>query len=71
MFEQSTSVDYDVLRTVRGMTWPFEVRTRSLADWEHAILSSYKVWRRLARHRGGTVVGDVASQKFEFEPPTW
>jgi NTP pyrophosphatase (non-canonical NTP hydrolase) len=70
MFANSNHVGYEVLRTVHGMTRPFEVRARSLADWEHTILSSYSVWRQLIHHRGGTVIGDAASQKLTFEPPT-
>lgn len=70
MFENSESV-YDILHIVRGMTRPFEVRTRSLADWEETILSSYKVWRQLIEHRGGTVIGDAATRELLFEPPTW
>jgi hypothetical protein len=32
MFERTTSIDYELLRTARVMVAPFEVRTRSLAD---------------------------------------
>jgi NTP pyrophosphatase (non-canonical NTP hydrolase) len=71
MFANSSSLDYEILRTVRGMTRPFEVRTRSLADWEKTILASYKVWRQLQEYRGGTIVGDANSQTLAFEPPTW
>jgi NTP pyrophosphatase (non-canonical NTP hydrolase) len=70
MFEHSTAV-YDLLRTVREMTWPFEVRTRSPADWQHTILESYKVWRKLIDHSGGTVIGDAKTQTLDFEPPSW
>lgn len=70
MFENSDSV-YDILHIVRGMTRPFEVRTRSLAEWEQTILSSYRVWRELIKHHGGTVVGDAEKRQLLFEPPTW
>jgi NTP pyrophosphatase (non-canonical NTP hydrolase) len=69
MFEKSSHVPYGMLRTIRGMTTPFEVRTRSLADWEHAILSSYRVWRQLIENHGGTVVGDATSHTLTFEAP--
>ena len=71
MFERTTSIDYELLRTVRSMVAPFEVRTRSLADWEHMILTTFAVWRQLIKHRGGTVVGDAKTNTLIFEPPSW
>ena len=71
MFERSTSVDYELLRTVRSMTAPFEVRTRSLADWEKTILSSFRVWRKVIEYQGGSVIGDAIAGTMEFEPPSW
>jgi NTP pyrophosphatase (non-canonical NTP hydrolase) len=71
MFERSTSIDYELLRTVRSMTAPFEVRTRSLADWEKTILASFRVWRKVIEHQGGTVIGDAADGTLDFEPPSW
>lgn len=71
MFEKSKSVDYEVLRTVRSMVAPFEVRTRPLSDWEHTILTSFVVWRQLIQHGGGTAVGDATASTLTFEAPTW
>jgi NTP pyrophosphatase (non-canonical NTP hydrolase) len=71
MFEKSKSVDYEILRTVRAMVAPFEVRTRPLSDWEHTTLTSFTVWRQLIDHGGGTVVGDATASSLKFEPPTW
>ncbi|MDB5318506.1 MAG: nucleotide pyrophosphohydrolase [Phycisphaerales bacterium] len=71
MFEKSATVDYEVLRTVRSMVAPFEVRTRPLSDWEHTILTTFKVWRKLIEYSGGTVIGDSTTGILEFEPPTW
>ncbi len=71
MFAQSTAIDYELLRTVKGMTRPFEVQSRSLADWQNVILSSFQVWREMVTHRGGTFVGDANSGELRFEAPTW
>ena len=71
MFEKSESVDYELLRTIRAMVAPFEVRTRSLSDWEHTILASFRVWRKLIENGGGTVIADSAGSTFEYEAPTW
>ena len=69
LFARSTEVDYDLLRTIRAMAAPFEVRTRSLADWENTILRSFAVWRKLIEHKGGTVSGNSNAGTIEFEPP--
>ena len=71
LFERTESIDYELLRTIRSMTAPFEVRTRSLADWQHVILLSFNVWRKLIEHRGGTIIGDAKSNTLKFEPPSW
>jgi NTP pyrophosphatase (non-canonical NTP hydrolase) len=71
MFAQSTAIDYELLRTVKGMTRPFEVQSRSLADWQNVILSSFRVWREMVMHRGGTFVGDANTGELRFEAPTW
>lgn len=71
MFEKSDSVSYDLLRTIRSMVAPFEVRTRPLSDWQHTILESFKVWRKLIEHGGGTVIASSESNTMEFVPPTW
>ncbi len=71
MFERTNSIDYELLRTVRAMVTPFEVRTRSLADWEHTILTTYAVWRKLIEHQGGTVIGDAKAGTLSFEPRSW
>ena len=68
MFEKSTEVPYALLRTIRGMTSAFEVRTRSLAEWQHAILESCAVWRQLIQYSGGTVIADAATQRMSFVP---
>lgn len=67
-FEGVNSVDYELLRTIKMMTQPFEVRDRSPREWEHAILSCYKVWRALRENRGGIFVGDSEKGEVYYEP---
>ena len=71
MFEKSPSINYDVLRTIRSLFAPFEVRTRSPSDWQHTILEGFKVWRSLIDHGGGTVIANSETSTMSFEPPTW
>jgi hypothetical protein len=71
LFAQSTAVDYALLRTIKGMTQPFEIRSRSLADWQGTILKSFSVWREMIAHKGGTFIGNARTGELTFEPPNW
>lgn len=67
-FKGSTSIDYDLLKTIGMMCNPFEVRARSPREWESAILKSYEVWRQVRDNRGGVFIGDAARGTVAFEP---
>ena len=69
-FEGMDSVDYELLRIIQLMTRPFEVRDRSLRDWEHSILEGYKIWRSMNKNNGGILVGDAGSRTISYEPLT-
>ncbi|WP_022693151.1 nucleoside triphosphate pyrophosphohydrolase family protein [Ponticaulis koreensis] len=53
--EGVTRLDYGLLRTIQDMTGHLEVRTRTPADWENAILQGYMVWRLIAASKGGVL----------------
>lgn len=67
-FENSTSVDYRMLRTIKDMTSQFEVRDRSAGEWQHTILEAYKVWRQVRAHGGGRLIGDMMERTVRYEP---
>jgi hypothetical protein len=67
-FKGSTSIDYELLKTIGMMISPFEVRARSPREWETAILKAYDVWRQVREHRGGIFVGDAVAGTVAFEP---
>jgi NTP pyrophosphatase (non-canonical NTP hydrolase) len=48
-----TELDYDLLRTINNMTAHLEVKNRSTAEWEAAILKAYELWRSIVRDGGG------------------
>ncbi len=62
-------LDFELLRNVLGFVSHLEVRTRTVDEWEKAILRSYNVWRQLRDHRGGTVRLDLPARTIDFEPP--
>jgi len=52
-------VDGRLLRTIQGLVYELEVSSRSAREWEKAILSGYRVWRRMSDRRGCYVRCDL------------
>lgn len=67
-FEGADSINYELLRAIKWMTRPFEVRDKGLRDWEEAILRGFSVWRMMTANHGGTFVGDAVSRTVRYEP---
>lgn len=68
-FNRVDHIDSEVLRSVVGIVSHLEVRTRTINEWQKAILRSYDIWRALLEHNGGTLHVDVQTRKIEFDPP--
>lgn len=62
-------VDFSLLATIRRLVRGFEVRERSAAEWERAIMRGLAVWRPLYAARGGTLHLDLLARTIDFEPP--
>jgi NTP pyrophosphatase (non-canonical NTP hydrolase) len=67
-FEGADSVDYELLRAIKLMTRPFEVRDKTYRDWEEAILAGYTVWRQMVNNGGGIFVGNAESRSVAYRP---
>ena len=63
-------VDWGLLRLVKRLTQNFEVKVRSEAEWEEAILLAFRVWRQVRQHDGGRVEGDLVARTLTFTPPS-
>lgn len=61
-----TRLDYHLLKTIHSLVADREVRTRSLADWESAILQGYGVWRSVRSNHGGTVEVDLRQRTISY-----
>ncbi len=68
-FDGADTVEFGLLRTIKQMTGPFEVRDKSLRHWEMAILQGYAVWRAMFANKGGFLVGDAMTHTVRYEPP--
>jgi NTP pyrophosphatase (non-canonical NTP hydrolase) len=62
------TIDWDILRTCHTMSAGLEVRRRPLFDWEHAIVSAFRVWREAIKQGGVCVIGNLEKKTFLSEP---
>lgn len=69
-FEGSETVEFGLLRMIKQMTAPFEVRDKGLRQWEIAILEGYKVWREMVANSGGVFIGDAKTRTVCYQPLT-
>lgn len=63
-------LDFSLLRTIVDMVSGFEVRIRTVRDWEQAILTSFEMWRSLRAHHGGILHLNLLGRTVTFSPPT-
>jgi NTP pyrophosphatase (non-canonical NTP hydrolase) len=61
-----SEIDYELLRTIKSMTSHLEVSRASAADWEHAILRGFKVWRAVVDTNGGIISVDLDNRTLAF-----
>lgn len=67
-FLQGTDrVDWELLRFIKSITKKHEVKVRTEAEWEQAIIAGIHVWNQLKANEGGTVVGDLYERALRFE----
>ncbi|HLO83573.1 MAG TPA: nucleoside triphosphate pyrophosphohydrolase family protein [Nostocaceae cyanobacterium] len=62
-----STLDYQLLKTIKNMTSHLEVSRCSLGDWEKAILMGYEVWRQVEKNRGGKVVVDLDARSIAYQ----
>lgn len=66
-FENQTHADDSILDAVTAVASGLEVKDRSKAEWEEAILAGYAVWRQLREHGEGAVRVDLDTRTLAFD----
>lgn len=64
-----SALDYQLLRTIKGITSLLEVRERSLSEWQSAILMGFDVWREVLANGGGRILVDQDAKKLTYLGP--
>jgi NTP pyrophosphatase (non-canonical NTP hydrolase) len=62
-----STIDYQLLKTIKNMTSHLEVSRCSLGDWEKAILMGYQAWCQVNKNRGGTVSIDLDERSIIYQ----
>lgn len=65
--EGVSTLDYELLKTIKNMTEHLEVAKCSLRDWEKAILRGYEVWRQVEKNRGGKILVDLDKRSIIYQ----
>lgn len=65
-FAHKAFVSRATLRLIKEMTEPYEVKTRSMREWEKAILRGYEIFRMLIHNEGGKVSFNGVSKKIHY-----
>lgn len=66
-YKDKESIDIHLLQTIRNMTMPFEVKDKTVKEWENAILKSYEMFRLLNKNKGGVVHFDAQNKSIEYK----
>ena len=64
--EGAEGVNYDLLRTIKDMTFHLEVSARTEGDWERAIMNGFDIWRKVKSNGRGRIHADLEKGKFEL-----
>ena len=71
MLEGVKMIEDSVLRTIRDMTGHLEVRTKTAAEWQDAVVQGFDTWRHIRAAGGGCVRVDRPARRICFlEPAT-
>jgi hypothetical protein len=64
--EGVADLDYQLLRTIKGVTSLLEVRERSMGEWQRAILLGFEVWRQVLKTDGGRILVDLDAKDLKY-----
>jgi NTP pyrophosphatase (non-canonical NTP hydrolase) len=64
-----STLDFQLLRTVKDMTSHLEVSQCTTGEWEQAILQGFEVWRAVLAVRGGRIAVDLDGRRIEYVGP--
>lgn len=64
-----SDLDYQLLRTIKGITSLLEVKHRMMGEWQRAILLGFEVWRQVLATEGGRILVDLDAKDLKYLGP--
>ena len=61
-----STLDFQLLRTIKDMTSHLEVSQCTTGEWERAILQGFKVWRAVLAARGGRIAINLDQRSIDY-----
>lgn len=66
-YEGINNVSIQLLQLISQLTAHLEVSRCTMAQWEHAILNAFEVWRLVRHHPAGRLVGSRETRRIEYD----
>lgn len=66
-YEGVTTLDEQLLQTIRLLTRHLEVKHATPKEWEKAILAGFNVWRTMCQEKSGRVICNLHEKTMYFE----
>lgn len=67
LYKNIEILDYELLKTIKGLVSELEVRICTLTEWQKAILEGYKIFRLLVDNKGGEVHLNLNKREIKYQ----
>jgi len=68
-FAGNAKISKATLRVIKEITETFEVKNKSIEEWENAISIAYKMFRQLIKNKGGKICFDMIDKSVKYSEP--
>lgn len=65
-FKDIDVLDYELLKTVKGLIAGLEVKICTLTEWQKAILEGYKIFNSLVKNNGGEISLNLVNREIKY-----
>ena len=66
LYKKVKVLDYDLLKTIKGLVSGLEVKVRTLTEWQKAILDGYKLFNNLVENNGGKIYINLYKREIKY-----
>lgn len=66
-YSEMNKVDPTILELIKLMTIPFEVKNKTIDEWENAILKGYSLFRNLIKNKGGRIKFNTLNKTIDYQ----